>query len=236
MTTTTDAVCGCVPTGPELAPIGAPILPGGTEAHVRRMILGNLYIADVEGHGLVACSPHWIVPAATVGPMMAAAGLELEPGTYQVFPTGRSKEPKVHRLGSDPPVAMIGRHLDAALAANTPLHHVLHRGLPLLAASWDKEHGERGGSYVLEGDGFGLRSIYLDWLTGKAQPEDRVEVCKLRCDEGLYRLRTDGDVSRPVAVWVEEYLNARYLSHASKRTIARRSLYVLMPVRFPANG
>lgn len=220
----------------ELTPIGAPILPGGTEAQVRRMVLGNLYIADVDGHGRVACSPHWIVPAATVAPMMAAAGLELEPGTYQVFPTGRSKEPKVHLIGAEPPAVLIGRHLDAALAATNPLHHATHRGLPLLAASWDRQHGDDGWAYVLEGDGFGLRSVYLDWLTGKAQPEYRVEACKLRVDEGLYRLRTDGDVTRPVAVWVEQYLNARYLSHESKKTIARRTLYVLMPVRFPANA
>lgn len=235
MTTTADTVCGCLPTGPELVPIGAPILPGGTEAHVRRMILGNLYVADVDGHGLVACSPHWIVPAATVAPMMAAAGLELEPGTYQVFPTGRSKEPKVHLLGSTPPVAMIGQHLDAALAAAVPLYHRTHRGLPLLAASWDRQHGDDGWSYVLEeNDGaFGLRSAYLDWLTGKAQPEDRAELCKLRVDEGLYRLRAIGGADKPVAVWVEEYLNARYLSSESKRMVARRTLFVLMPVRFP---
>jgi hypothetical protein len=233
MTTTADAVCGCAPTGSELAQIGAPILPGGTEAHVRRMILGNLYVADVEGHGLVACSPHWIVPAATVAPMMAAAGLELEPGTYQVFPTGRSKEPKVHRLGSEPPVAMIGRHLDAALAAAVPLYHRTHRGLPLLAASWDRQHGDDGWAYVLEENNgaFGLRSAYLNWLVGNAQPEDRAEQCKLRVDEGVYRLRAIGGVDKPVAVWVEHYLNARYLSHESKKTVARRTLYVLMPVR-----
>lgn len=224
------------PAADALVPVGAPILPGGSEAHVRRMILGHLYVAEVESHGLVACSPHWIVPAATVALMMAAAGLDLQPGTYQVFPTGRSKEPKVHRLEQAPPTALIGRHLDAALAATTPLYHATHHGLPLLAASWDKKHGDDGWSYVLDGDGFGLRSAYLDWLTGRAQPEDRVETCKTRCDEGVYRLRTDGDASRPVAIWVEEYLNARYLSHESKRAVARRTPYVLMPVRFPADA
>lgn len=217
----------------ELAPIGAPILPGGTEAHVRRMTAGNLYVADIDGHGLVACSPHWIVPGATVVPVMAAAGLELEPGAYQVFPTGRSKEPKVHQIGGEPPVELIQRHLDTALAGTTPLYHATHHGQPLLAASWDRQHGEEGWSYVLDADRFGLRSAYLDWLVGKAQPEDRVETCRLRCDEGVYRVRTAGDVSKPVAVWVEEYLNARYLSHESKRTVVRRTMYVLMPVRFP---
>lgn len=217
----------------KLVPVGAPILPRATEAHVRRMTAGNLYIADIDGHGLVACSPHWIAPAATVGPMMEAAGLAVVPGTYQVFPTGRSKEPKVHQIAGAPPAELIGRHLDAALAATIPLHHATHCGLPLLAGSWDSQHGEEAWGYVLEGDGGGLRSAYLDWLTGKAQPEDRVEMCKLRCDEGVYRLRTDGDVTRPVAIWVEEYLNARYLSHESKRTVARRTLFVLMPVRFP---
>lgn len=116
-----------------LVPIGAPILPGGIESHIRKMTFGRFYVSDVPGYGLAACSPD-----------------------------------------------------------------------------------------------------FLDWITGKAQPEDRVELCKLRCDEGVYRLRTDGDVTRPVAVWVEQYLNARYLSSESKRTVARRTLFVLMPVKFPS--
>jgi hypothetical protein len=230
------AVVEGVTASADLEVIGSPILPGGTEAQIRRMINGNLYIADVGRHGLVACSPHWIVPAATVAPVMAAAGLPVEPGSYQVYATGRAKEPKVHVIGGEPPEIMIGRHLDNALAATEPVYHVTHRGLPLVAASWDYTHGEEGWAYVTDMDGAGLRTVYLDWLTGKAVPEDRAEMCKLRVDAGLYRLRTDGDASRPVAVWLEQYLNARYLSHDSKRTVARRSLYVLVPVRFPANG
>lgn len=217
-----------------LAPVGAPILPGGTEAHIRRMVAGNLFVVDVEGHGLLACSPHWIVPAATLTPVMAAAGLELEPGSYQVFHAGRSKEPKVHRLESEPPVAMIGRHMDAAQDATGPVHHMTHHGVPLLAASWDRDHSSKDDwSYVLDA-GFGLGHAYLDWLTGKAIPEARAE--DGRYGEAVYRLRAISDASRPVAVWVEQYLNARYVSMASQRTVARRTCYVLMPVRYPANG
>lgn len=188
MTTTVNAVSGCMPGG-GLSPIGSPILPGGTEAHIRKMILGNLYIADVEGHGLLAASPHWIVPAETVAPIMTAAGLELEPGSYTVYPTGRSKEPKVHRLDSSAPAAMIGQLMGAALAATEPVD----------------------------------------------QPELRAENGRLcRVNEGVYRIRAIGDATRPVAIWVEQYLNIRYLSAPSEKSVARRTCYVLMPVKFPA--
>lgn len=237
MTTTADAVCGCVPGGPELTQVGAPILLGGTEAHIRRMIAGNLYIAQVEGHGLMACSMHWIVPAATVAPVMAAAGLELEPGSYQVFPTGRSKEPKVHRLEHDPPTAAIAQLIDQALGATAPVHHRLYRGLPLIAATWDPNNGGEDWGYVTDVEGLGLRSGYLNWLVGKAQPESRAESGQLcRVDEGVYRIRAISDAAKPVAVWVEHYLNIRYVSATAEKSVARRSCYVLMPVRFPADG
>lgn len=234
MTTTVNAVSGCMPGG-GLSPIGSPILPGGTEAHIRKMILGNLYIADVEGHGLLAASPHWIVPAETVAPIMTAAGLELEPGSYTVYPTGRSKEPKVHRLDSSAPAAMIGQLMGAALAATEPVDHRTHRGLPLVAARWDRDGGAEGWAYVLATDGFGLRVPYLNWLVGKAQPELRAENGRLcRVNEGVYRIRAIGDATRPVAIWVEQYLNIRYLSALSEKSVARRTCYVLMPVKFPA--
>lgn len=219
-----------------LEPIGAPILPGGTEAHIRKMIAGNLYIADVEGHGLLAASPHWIVPAGTVEPIMTAAGLELEPGAYTVYPTGRSKEPKVHRLESDVPVAMIGRHMDAALAATGPIGHRTYRGLPLLAASWDNVHGGEDWSYVTDIDGLGLRQPYLNWLVGKATPEHRADDGRHRIDEGVYRIRAISDATQPVAVWIERYLNIRHISATGTKSVARRTCYVLMPVRFPADG
>jgi hypothetical protein len=218
-----------------LTPIGAPILPGGSAAHIRRMVAGNLYIADVEGFGLFACSAHWIVPAATVEPVMLAAGLAVEPGSYQVYSTGRSKEPKVHRLESEPPTAMIGRHVDAALAATEPVYHETHRGLPLIAASWDYTHGEDGWAYVMDMDA-GLRTVYLNWLVGKAVPEHRAADHLHLVDEGVYRVRAIGGADKPVAIWVEQYLNARYLSNGSAKTVARRTCYVLMPVRWPLNG
>lgn len=221
------------PTG--LTPIGAPILPGGTEAHIRKMVMGNLYIAEADGLGLMACSPHWIVPGATVEPVMLAAGLALEPGSYQVFPTGRSKEPKVHRLEHEPPTAMIRQHVEAALAAAGPVYHETHHGVPLIAASWDYTNGEDGWAYVMDRD-FGLRTVYLDWLTRKAVPEHRAEDRHCRVDEGVYRIRAIGGADKPVAVWVEQYLNARYLSNTSTRTVVRRTCYVLMPIRWPKNG
>lgn len=214
-----------------LVPVGTPILPGGTEAQIRKMTFGRFYITEVPDYGLAVASPYWIAPAATVAPALAAAGLVLEPGTYESF-TGAPKKgsPKIHRLDTEPP--SVAGHVERALAATTPVYHQLHSGLPVIAGSWDKDRDVGSFAYVLDA-GFGLKLDFLDWLTGKAQPEDRVEMCRLRCDEGVYRLRTDGDASRPVAIWVEEYLNARYLSSESKRTVARRTLFVLMPVRFP---
>lgn len=218
-----------VPATERLEPIGAPILPGGTEAQIRRMTFGRFYITDIPDYGLAVASPYWIAPAATVAPILAGAGLELKPGTYESF-TGRSTKdrPKIHRLDTEPP--SVAGHVERALSATMPVYHQLHSGLPVIAGSWEK--GDEGQTYVLDA-GFGLKVAFLDWITGSAQPEDRVELCRLRCDEGVYRVRSDGDATKPVAIWVEQYLNARYLSSESKRTVSRRTLFVLMPVRFP---
>jgi hypothetical protein len=120
--------------------VGAPILPGGTEAQIRKMTHGRFYIADVPGYGLAVASPYWIAPAATMAPTLFAAGLELEPGVYETF-DGRSTKDraKVHRLDSDPPAAMMVKHVKGAMAATTPVHHQLHAGLPVIAGSWDRQ-------------------------------------------------------------------------------------------------
>lgn len=210
---------------------GAPILPAGTEAQIRRMTFGRFYIADTPDYGLAVASPYWIAPAATVAPVLHAAGLELEPGVYESF-DGRSTKDraKVHRLDSDPPASTMAGHVKEAMAATTPVHHQLHAGLPVIAGSWDRE--PESYAYALDG-GLALKVAFLDWLTGKAQPENRAEQATSRCDEGVYRLRSNGDGSRPMAIWVERHLNVRYQSSTSERTVARRTMFVLMPVRFP---
>lgn len=214
-----------------LIPVGAPILPGGTEANIRRMAYGRFYIADVDGYGLAVASPYWIAPAATVAPMLSTAGLELEPGVYECF-DGRSTKDraKVQRLDSEPPTATMTGLVKEAMAAATPVHHQIHAGLPVIAGSWDCK--PEAYAYALD-NGLALKVAFLDWLTGRAQPEDRAENATSRCNEGVYRLRTGGDGARPMAIWVERYLNVRYLTSASKRTVSQRTLFVLMPVKFP---
>jgi len=225
-----------VPTTNVLTPVGVPILPRGTEPQIRKMLAGRFYIIDVPGFGPVVASPYWMAPAATVTPVLEAAGLQPYPGSYECFPTGRSTadRAKVHRLDCDPPSTMMADHIEAAMAATVPMVHRTVSGLPVLVGVWDRKGSGEGDAYVfgVGDDGFGLKATYLDWLTAGADPEDMDDNARRRSSM-TYRLRAIDDVGKPVAVWVEEYLDVRYVSAASQRTVARRTMYVLMPVRFP---